>query len=184
MITLIYLTLGLLTSLLFPPYFFFPLGFIIFPSLCLLLDSNRKNNSNLNIFNNFLLFGFGFFISYLFWVKNPFFVFEESKNLIDQNNDFVPPEECKFKLSGKPLKDKMIKVLEKLYNEKIILDHGMYVGAELANILSGGETTIEKVLSEDDLYKLELDSFMKLIETKQTQERIKHTLLTGKPLVN
>ncbi len=111
-------------------------------------------------------------------------LFEEAKNLIDQNTDFVPPEECKFKLSGKPLKDKMIKVLEKLYNEKIILDHGMYVGTELANILSGGDTTIEKVLSEDDLYKLELDSFMRLIETKQTQERIKHTLSTGKPLVN
>ena len=111
-------------------------------------------------------------------------LFEESKNLIDQNNDFVPPEECKFKLSGKPLKDKMVKVLEKLYNEKVILDHGMHVGTELANVLSGGDTTIEKVLSEDDLYKLELDSFMRLIETKQTQERIKHTLSTGKPLVN
>ncbi|MDC3022019.1 apolipoprotein N-acyltransferase [Pelagibacteraceae bacterium] len=80
MITLIYLTLGFLTSLLFPPYFFLPLGFIIFPSLCLLLDLNRKNNINLNIFKNFSLFGFGFFVSYLFWVKNPFFVFEETKN--------------------------------------------------------------------------------------------------------
>ena len=111
-------------------------------------------------------------------------LFEEAKNLINQNTDFVPPEECKFKLSGKPLKDKMIKVLEKLYNEKVILDHGMHVGTELANVLSGGDTTIDKVLSEDDLYKLELDSFMRLIETKQTQERIKHTLSTGKPLVN
>ena len=85
----IYFTLGLLTSLLFPPYFFFPLGFIIFPSLCLLLDSNRKNNSNLKIFNNFSLFGFGFFISYLFWVKNPFFVFEETKNFFQnlKNNN-------------------------------------------------------------------------------------------------
>jgi len=76
---LVYLTLGLLTSLLFPPYFFLPLGFIIFPFLCLLLDTNRKNNSNLNIFKNFSFFGFGFFISYLIWVKNPFFVFEETK---------------------------------------------------------------------------------------------------------
>ena len=42
---LIYLSLGLLTSLLFPPYFFLPLGFIIFPSLCFLLDSNKKNYS-------------------------------------------------------------------------------------------------------------------------------------------
>ena len=78
----------------------------------------------------------------------------------------------------------MVKILEKLYNEKVILDHGMYVGTELANVLSGGDTTIEKVLTEDDLYKLELESFMRLIETKQTQDRIKHTLLTGKPLVN
>ena len=78
----------------------------------------------------------------------------------------------------------MIKVLEKLYNEKPILEHGMEVGKELANVLSGGETTIDKTLSEDDLFKLELDSFMRLIENKKTQDRIKHTLATGKPLVN
>jgi len=77
---LIYLTLGILTSLLFPPYFFLPLGFIIFPYLCFLLETNRKKISNLNIFKNFSFFGFGFFIIYLFWVKNPFFVFEETKN--------------------------------------------------------------------------------------------------------
>ena len=111
-------------------------------------------------------------------------LFSEAKKLIDQNSDFMPPQECTFKLSGKPLKEKMIKVLEKLYNEKVILDHGMHVGIELANVLSGGDTTIDKTLSEDDLYKLELDSFMRLIQTQQTQDRIKHTLATGKPLVN
>ena len=111
-------------------------------------------------------------------------LFSEAKKLIDQNSNFTPPEECTFNLSGKPLKEKMIKVLEKLYNEKVILDHGMHVGIELANVLSGGDTTIDKTLSEDDLYKLELDSFMRLIQTQQTQDRIKHTLATGKPLVN
>ncbi len=111
-------------------------------------------------------------------------LFTESKKILDENKNFKPPSECKFNLSGKPLKEKMIKVLEKLYNEKIIFDHGVEVGKELANVLSGGETTIEKVLSEDDLFRLELESFMKLIETKKTQERIKHTLKTGKPLVN
>ena len=78
----------------------------------------------------------------------------------------------------------MIKILEKLYNEKKILDHGVEVGKQLANVLSGGDTTLDKTLSEDDIFKLELESFMKLIKTKKTQERIKHTLLTGKPLVN
>ena len=111
-------------------------------------------------------------------------LFEEAKKIIEQNTNFVPPEPCKFNLSGKPLKEKMIKILEKLYNEKVIFDHGMTVGSELANVLSGGDTSIEKTLTEDDLYKLELESFMRLIQTKKTQERIKHTLSTGKPLVN
>ena len=117
-------------------------------------------------------------------VMNRNSLFEVSRKLIEENKEFTPPKESTFNLSGKPLKEKMIKVLEKLYNEKIILDHGMTVGKELANVLSGGDTTINKTLNEDDLYKLELDSFMKLIEMKKTQDRIKHTLATGKPLIN
>jgi len=111
-------------------------------------------------------------------------LFSVSKKILEDNQDFKAPKECTFNLSGKPLKEKMVKILEKLYNEKVILDHGMEVGKELANVLSGGETTIDKTLSEDDLFKLELDSFMRLIENKKTQDRIKHTLVTGKPLVN
>ena len=111
-------------------------------------------------------------------------LFSVSKNILDNNKDFRPPDECSFNLSGKPLKEKIINVLEKLYNEKVILDHGMEVGSELANVLSGGDTNINKLISEDEMYNLELESFMKLIETKKTQERIKHTLNTGKLLVN
>ena len=111
-------------------------------------------------------------------------LFSESKKIIEQNKNFTPPSECKFNLSGKPLKEKMIKVLEKLYNEKVILDHGMVVGTELAGVLSGGEISLDKTISEDDFFKLELDAFMRLIANKKTQDRIKHTLSKGKPLVN
>ena len=107
-----------------------------------------------------------------------------SKDIIQHNKDFTPPDEVSFNLSGKKVYEKMVQMLEKLYNDKIILDHGMEVGKELAKVLSGGDTTLEHTLSEDDLYKLELDAFMKLIETEKTQNRIKHTLKTGKPLVN
>ena len=107
-----------------------------------------------------------------------------SRSILEENKDFTPPPEATFKLAGKPLKEKMVKLLEKLYNDKVILDHGMVVGSELANVLSGGDTTIDKTLSEDDLYKLELNSFMNLIETQKTKDRIKHTLSKGKPLVN
>tara|TARA_B100000686_G_scaffold89487_1_gene96216 strand:+ start:2228 stop:4450 length:2223 start_codon:yes stop_codon:yes gene_type:complete len=107
-----------------------------------------------------------------------------SKEIIKQNRDFKTPQEASFQFSGKLVYAKMIKMLEKLYNDKIILDHGMQVGKELAYVLSGGDTNLDKKLTEDDLYKLELDAFMRLIETQKTQDRIKHTLATSKPLVN
>jgi len=107
-----------------------------------------------------------------------------SKKIIDQNRDFTIPKECFFNLTGKLVYEKMLKILEKLYDDKIILDHGMEVGKELATVLSGGDTKIDRTLTEDNLYKLELDAFMRLIETKKTQDRITHTLATGKPLIN
>ena len=109
---------------------------------------------------------------------------EVAKEILNNNKDFKAPLETKFNLPGKAVKEEMNKILEKLYNEKVILDHGLLVAQELSHVLSGGDTTIDKTLSEDDLYKLELDAFMKLIETEKTQDRIKHTLATGKPLVN
>ena len=109
---------------------------------------------------------------------------EVSRKILDDNKDFKAPLETEFKLPGKVVKEKMNKILEKLYNDKVIFDHGLLVAQELAHVLSGGDTTTDKTLSEDDLYKLELEAFMRLIETQKTQDRIKHTLATGKPLVN
>ncbi|MDA8559344.1 3-hydroxyacyl-CoA dehydrogenase NAD-binding domain-containing protein [Candidatus Pelagibacter bacterium] len=109
---------------------------------------------------------------------------EVSKEILNINKDFKAPDELVFNLPGESVRGEMYKILDKLYNDKVILDHGMEVAKELAFVLSGGNTTIDKTITEDELFKLELDSFMKLIETKKTQERIKHTLATGKPLVN
>ncbi len=109
---------------------------------------------------------------------------EVSKKILKDNKDFKAPSELEFKLPGKAVREEMDKILDKLYNDKVILDHGVEVAKELAHVLSGGDTTIDKTLSEDDLFKLELDAFMRLIETQKTQDRIKHTLTTGKPLIN
>ncbi len=109
---------------------------------------------------------------------------EVSKKILLDNKDFEAPNELEFKLPGRAVREEMDKILEKLYNDKVILEHGVEVAKELAHVLSGGDTTINKTLSEDELFKLELDAFMRLIETQKTQDRIKHTLATGKPLVN
>jgi len=108
-----------------------------------------------------------------------------SQDLINEKkNGYNPPKQPTFKLSGSQVRGKMFQTLEKLYKENKILEHGMEVGKKLAFVLSGGNTTVNKELTEDDMYALELDAFVKLIEMEKTQARIKHTLLTGKPLVN
>ncbi len=109
----------------------------------------------------------------------------ESEKLLEEiKNSYTVPKEPIFKLPGASVRDKMYEILDQLYEDKVILDHGLEVGKELAFVLSGGNTSINNELSEDDLYALELDAFMKLIQMPKTQERIKHTLETGKPLVN
>ena len=110
---------------------------------------------------------------------------DESEKLLDSiKNDYQIPQKPTFKLSGAEVRDIMYEKLEKLYKEKIILDHGLEVGKQLAFVLSGGNTHKDQELSEDDMYALELEAFMNLIQMAKTQERIKHTLETGKPLVN
>ena len=108
-----------------------------------------------------------------------------SQDLINEKKTgYKPPKKPTFQLSGAQARDKMFQTLENLFKEKKILEHGMEVGKKLAFVLSGGNTTINKELSEDDMYALELESFVQLIQMEKTQARIKHTLSTGKPLVN
>ena len=77
----IFLFLGICTSLLFPPYFIFPLGFIVFPYICFFYE---KNFDKINKYKNFFyifIFYFAFFGNLLIWLKNPFLVFSETENL-------------------------------------------------------------------------------------------------------
>jgi len=108
-----------------------------------------------------------------------------SQDLINEKkNGYKPPKKPTFKLSGDQVRDKMLQTLENLFIDKEILEHGMEVGKKLAFVLSGGNTTLDKELSEDDMYALELEAFVQLMQMEKTQARIKHTLSTGKPLVN
>ncbi len=109
----------------------------------------------------------------------------ESEKLLEEiKENYKIPNKPVFKLPGASVRDKMYEILENLYRDKKILEHGVEVGKQLAFVLSGGNTSLDKELSEDELYALELEAFMNLIQMPKTQERIKHTLESGKPLVN
>jgi 3-hydroxyacyl-CoA dehydrogenase len=64
-----------------------------------------------------------------------------------------------------------------------ISDHDVLIANELALILTGGEGP-PRTVTEKELLDLERVSFLRLLGTKATRERIAHTLKTGKPLRN
>ena len=63
-------------------------------------------------------------------------------------------------------------------------EYDAHVGRKLANILAGGPLTAPQLVSEQYVLDLEREAFVSLCGEKKTQERIAHTLKTGKPLRN
>ena len=73
--------LGLITSFSLPPYSFFFINFITFPLLLICLISNYKKGKWIS-FSIGWMFGFGYFISNLYWITNSLTFEENFKPLI------------------------------------------------------------------------------------------------------
>ena len=65
-----------------------------------------------------------------------------------------------------------------------ITDHDALIGRKLAWILAGGDLPHATTVTEQQLLDLEREAFLSLCGERKTQERIAHTLKTGKPLRN
>ncbi len=77
------------------------------------------------------------------------------------------------------------KVLLHQYREgEFISDYDLHLGKKFAYVLCGGDIDHEFTVSEEYLLDLEREVFLELVREKKTQERIAHTLKTGKPLRN
>jgi 3-hydroxyacyl-CoA dehydrogenase len=63
-------------------------------------------------------------------------------------------------------------------------DYDAHVARKVANILAGGSLSAPQTVSEQYVLDLEREAFVSLCGEKKTQERIAHTLKTGKPLRN
>jgi 3-hydroxyacyl-CoA dehydrogenase len=62
-------------------------------------------------------------------------------------------------------------------------EHDARIGREMALVLCGGDGP-PRTVTEQDVLDLEREGFLRLLGTKETQERIAHMLKTGKPLRN
>ena len=67
---------------------------------------------------------------------------------------------------------------------EFISDHDVKVANRVAHVLCGGAISPGTLVTEQYLLDLEREAFLSLCGEKKTQERIAHTLKTGKPLRN
>lgn len=65
-----------------------------------------------------------------------------------------------------------------------ISDHDVNVATRAASILCGNAISPGSPVSEEQLLNLEREEFLSLCGEQKTQERIRYTLKTGKPLRN
>jgi 3-hydroxyacyl-CoA dehydrogenase len=71
-----------------------------------------------------------------------------------------------------------------LRDGEFITEHEAKIGTKIAEVLCGGNVTPGTPVSEQYLLDLEREGFKSLCGERKTQERIAHTLKTGKPLRN
>ena len=64
-----------------------------------------------------------------------------------------------------------------------ISEHDVRIAHELSYVMAGGDGPRRQV-TEQDLLDLEREAFLRLLGTTETQQRMKYTLETGKPLRN
>ena len=71
---------GVITSLLFPPFFFTLIGFIVFPYLFYLTTHKKYILSGYKFhFLSGFIYGIGFLSVYLSWIDKPFLLSEETR---------------------------------------------------------------------------------------------------------
>ncbi len=98
--------------------------------------------------------------------------------------DYHPPEPPELRLPGLTAKAAFMLAVEGFHNQGKATDYDVVVSEAVATVLSGGDTDITRVTTEDGLYALERREFVKLVRNDGTLNRIEHMLDTGKPLRN
>ena len=97
--------------------------------------------------------------------------------------DYVPPAARRITAMGKDALGNLQYAAWAMKEAGQISDHDVRIAHELAYVLTGGDGPPRQV-TEQDLLDLEREAFLRLLGTKETQERIKYMLKTGKPLRN
>ena len=111
-------------------------------------------------------------------------LFDAKVKALELVSDYKPPMNHTYRLPGKTAYAAMKLAMDNMKLNGQISEYDQFVGENIANVLSGGDTDITKELDEDCILKLEKNAIYKLFKQNLTTERLEHILETGKYLRN
>jgi len=97
---------------------------------------------------------------------------------------YHPPAPAEIRVLGEEFLAGAKLAIHMLVRGEFASEHDAVVARKLASILAGGSITAPQMVSEQYVLDLEREAFVSLCGERKTQERIAHTLKTGKPLRN
>ena len=97
---------------------------------------------------------------------------------------YHPPAPPEIRVLGEEFLAAAKLAIHMLVRGEYATEHDAVVARKLAYILAGGNVTAPQIVSEQYVLDLEREAFVSLCGERKTQERIAHTLKTGKPLRN
>lgn len=97
---------------------------------------------------------------------------------------YHPPPPAQIKILGEEFLAAAKLAIHMMIRGEYASEHDGVVARKLAWILAGGNVTAPQTVSEQYVLDLEREAFVSLCGERKTQERIAHTLKTGKPLRN
>ena len=112
-------------------------------------------------------------------------LYDAKQRALKMVEGYKPPEKVtNIHLGGAGAKLALDMAVKDLQKSGKATPYDGVVSDHLAAVLTGGGKDYKDALSEDDLLKLELSEFMKLLRNDGTLARIEHMLDKGKPLRN
>jgi len=87
-------------------------------------------------------------------------------------------------MAGEETYREMMDWLFEAHDQQKITAHDVVVGTELARIFTGGKVKANTMMSEQDLFDAERESFLRLAQSSATQARIVTMLDQGSPIRN
>ena len=97
---------------------------------------------------------------------------------------YHPPAPAEIRVLGEEFLAAAKLAIHLLVRGEYASEYDAVVGRKLAYILAGGSITAPQAVPEQYILDLEREAFVSLCGERKTQERIAHTLKTGKPLRN